>query len=128
MSVHPPPGDYSQPVAPRVNFAGGGLREPQDDKIRYDLLMPIGVPLWRQFLTRCALHMGQSLKKYPERNWEQFADLEAYDRCKASAFRHFMAWMAEETDEDHAAAVFFNLMAAEHVKSKIDNDLEVNDG
>jgi hypothetical protein len=99
------------------------MREPQEDKVRYDLLMPVGVPLWSQFLTRCAAHMTRSLEKYPERNWEQFGDLEAYDRCRASAFRHFMAWMTGDSDEDHAAAVFFNLMAAEHVARKLGGEL-----
>jgi hypothetical protein len=116
------------PLAPvengRVHFEGGGLREPQDGKARYDLMLPVGVPLEHQFLTRVARHLGESLRKYPERNWEQFSDQAALNRAKASAFRHFLAWMTDEDDEDHAAAVFFNLMAAEHVRAKMEGKID----
>jgi hypothetical protein len=115
--------DLTKVGTPASVFDGGGMRESQEGKLRFDLLLPLGIPLAKQFLARCARHMGVSLQKYPERNWEQFADLEALDRAKASAFRHFMAWMVEEDDEDHAAAVFFNLMAAEHIRTKMRNDV-----
>jgi hypothetical protein len=40
-------------------------------------------------------------------------------RFKASAARHFAQWFYDETDEDHAAAVTFNINGAEFVKGKI---------
>jgi hypothetical protein len=101
---------------------GGGIRESQGDRPRFDLLLPLGVPHDDQFLTRIALYYARSIRpigKYPERNWEQFNGQAALDRAKASAARHFMAWMAGETDEDHAAAVFANLQFAEHIKWKM---------
>lgn len=106
--------------APTDHFEGGGQRESQGNRPRFDLLVPLAVPFDQQFLTRCAQHYADSLAKYPERNWEEFSDVEALDRCRASAFRHFMQWMNDETGEDHAAAVFFNLMAAEHVRGRIE--------
>ena len=39
---------------------------------------------------------------------------------RESAFRHFMAWFAGEIDEDHAAASFFNILAAETTAYKIE--------
>lgn len=59
------------------------------------------------------------MDKYGYRNWEKANSLEELIRFKASAFRHFMQWMMDETDEDHASAVFFNIQATEFVKEKL---------
>lgn len=109
------------PAENRMVFEGGGMREPQDGKPRFDLLFPVGVPYEEQFLTRFAVHMAKGAAKYEDRNWEKFSDKEALERAKASALRHIMQWLSGETDEDHAAAVVFNLMAADHVKRKMEN-------
>lgn len=109
---------------PHQQFAGGGMREPQTGRPRFDLLVTLGVPLAHQFLTRLARHMTKSLEKYPERNWELFRDQESLERAEASAFRHFMAWMAGERDEDHAAALVFNIQAAEHVRYHMEKEEE----
>ena len=63
--------------------------------------------------------MARGAVKYGERNWEKACSRAEWLRFKASAFRHFMQWLADETDEDHAAAVFFNINAAETVKAKL---------
>lgn len=101
-------------------YAGGGMREDAAGKPRFELLVPEGVPFEAQFLTRLAAHMTQGAEKYAARNWESFSDEPAFERCKSSAFRHLMQWLAGKTDEDHAAAVVFNLMAAEHVRAKLE--------
>ena len=104
----------------RQEFKGGGMRDSQTGKPRFDLLLPEHVPYKDQMLTRWAKHMAAGAERYEDRNWEQFSDWEAYDRAKASAFRHFMQWMNGEQDEDHAAAIFFNVMAAEYVQGRIE--------
>lgn len=102
-------------------FEGGGVREAQGDRPRFELLIPKDVPYERQLLTRCAVHMAKGANKYAERNWEQFSDEAALERAKSSALRHLMQWITGEDDgEDHAAAVVFNLMAGEHVRSKLE--------
>jgi hypothetical protein len=63
--------------------------------------------------------MNRGAVKYGDRNWEKANSQEELDRFKASAFRHFMQWMAGEDDEDHASAVMFNLSGAEMVKQKM---------
>lgn len=50
------------------------------------------------------------------RNWEKASTQDEIDRFKESAFRHFMQWFFGENDEDHAAAVFFNITGAEYTK------------
>ena len=46
---------------------------------------------------------------------------EELNRFKASLFRHFIQYMNGETDEDHAAAILFNVQGIEYVKWKIEN-------
>ncbi|MFW6246645.1 MAG: HNH endonuclease [bacterium] len=58
-------------------------------------------------------------KNLNARNWELANSKEELDRFKGSAFRHFIQWFQDEEDEDHAAAVLFNINAAEMVKTKL---------
>jgi len=102
----------------RAEFESGMVRDTEEGKARFDLLLPLNVPYSEQFLTRCAGLMARGAKKYTERNWEQADSEQELGRYKSSAFRHFLQWMSGEDDEDHAAAVFFNLLAHESTKYK----------
>lgn len=99
----------------RLTFETGMVRDTNTNKPRYDLLIPVeGTSLlvrWAELLTRGA-------QKYDPRNWERASTLQEYDRFRESAFRHFMQWWLGDTDEDHAAAVVFNIQGAEYVKSR----------
>ena len=139
------PGFQTRDSGGRFEFTSGMLREPDTDRPRFDLLVPETVPYEDQLLTRVAALMARGAAKYStrgqctcgtqphltdcpatvvitkgDRNWEN-ADGEAeLDRMKAGAFRHFMQWMTGVDDgEDHAAAVVFNLLAAETTASVI---------
>lgn len=103
----------------RQNFESGMVRDTQQGKPRFDLLMPKDVPYSDQLLTRFAELMARGAEKYGDRNWEKADSQEELDRAKASALRHMIQWFAGEVDEDHAAAVMFNLTMAEYVKGKI---------
>lgn len=103
-----------------VSYAGGGRREDKAGSPRFELLLPLGLPYEQQLLTRCAVHMAKGAEKYADRNWESFSDEAALERAKAGALRHMMQWATGLDDgEDHAAAVVFNLMAAELIKAKL---------
>lgn len=106
----------------RQQFDGGGMRDVETGKPRFDLLCPERVPYEHQYLTRVAKLMGRGAEHYEDRNWEQFADDAAYQRARSSAFRHFMQWFNGETDEDHAASIFFNVQAAEYVAGRMRGD------
>lgn len=72
-------------------------------------------------VVRWAELMGRGALKYGERNWEKARTPEELARFKASAFRHFVQWYFDiNKEEDHAAAVFFNVAGAEYVKARID--------
>ncbi len=110
-------------MSERVEFSGGGVRDVESDKPRFDLLRPLAVPYEHQMLTRWARHMAWGADKYAPRNWELMNDLEAYDRFKSSAARHFEQWFTGVEDgEDHAAAVFFNIQGAEYVQGRMSGE------
>jgi hypothetical protein len=106
----------------RSEYATGMVRDTQEGKPRFDLLLPKGIPYSDQMLTRFAALMGRGADKYTERNWEQARTQQELDRYYSSALRHLMQWIAGENDEDHAAAVMFNIMAGEFVKHKMERE------
>jgi hypothetical protein len=106
----------------RASYGNGGVRDTQAGKPRFDLLLPLNVPYSAQLLTRWAALMGRGAEKYEDRNWEQFADEEALERAKSSAIRHLMQLVNGERDEDHAAAVLFNVMVYEYVRGVLNGD------
>lgn len=105
----------------REEYDSGMRRDVEEGKPRFDLIFPEGIPFSEQMLTRFAELLGRGAEKYGENNWQLANSMTEYRRFKRSGLRHFLQWMAGETDEDHAAAVFFNIMAAENTKRKIDN-------
>lgn len=101
----------------RKVFSTGMNRDTNESKLRYDLIIPLGVE--NHMLKRWAGLMARGAQKYTARNWEKAKTQEEYDRFRESAIRHFMQWFDGDTDEDHAAAVFFNISGAEMVAERI---------
>src|SRR3990167_6878476 len=101
----------------RHSFAGGMVRDVDTGKVRY------GLALDGPMFKRWAEHLTKGAAKYAPRNWMLAQGQEEYDRFKESALRHFVQWWAGERDEDHAAAVMFNLNGAEYVAEKLREEL-----
>jgi len=97
----------------REQYTSGMVRDTTEGKARFDLIYMPMLVRWAELMARGAV-------KYGERNWEKACSLVEYLRFKGSAFRHFIQWFMGDMDEDHAAAVFFNISAAEYVKAKLD--------
>lgn len=100
----------------REEYITGMRRDTQEGKPDFYLCLPKDVPYEEQLLTRFAELMQRGKAKYGNRNWECSRTDEELERFKSSAFRHFMQWINNETDEDHASAVLFNIMAVERLK------------
>lgn len=96
----------------RQEYNSGMRRDTQEGKPDYTLLP-------EPMLTRWADHMTKGAVKYGRRNWQLADSEEELERFKSSAMRHMIQWLRGDRDEDHAAAVMFNLSAAEHVKNKL---------
>lgn len=103
----------------REEFDSGMVRDTEKGKARFDLILPLGVPYSEQMLTRFAELMARGADKYGDRNWERARGEEELRRYHSSALRHLQQWVAGETDEDHAAAVMFNVLAGETVKYRM---------
>ena len=103
----------------RAEFPSGMRRDTNKGKPRFDLITPFDQDYNDQMLTRWAELMQRGAEKYGDRNWEKASSPEESLRFAESAFRHFMQWyLGAEGEEDHAAAVFFNIAAAEYVMSR----------
>ena len=97
----------------RIDYQSGMRRDTADNKPRFDLID-------QDMLYRWAMLMTRGANKYGPDNWRLANSQEELKRFKASAYRHFWQWVNEkDTDEDHAAAVMFNIAAAEYVKNKL---------
>lgn len=95
----------------RQSFESGMVRDVTEGKTDYSLIMD--GPMFE----RWAVHLTKGALKYAKRNWMKAAGDEELNRFKESALRHFIQWYRGATDEDHAAAVYFNICGAEYVKA-----------
>ena len=88
----------------RAKFEGGMVRDTDEGKTDYTLMRD-GV-----MYERWAEHLRKGAEKYEPRNWlKGLGDPEVEARFLTSAARHFEQWLRGDTDEDHAAAVIFNI-------------------
>jgi dATP/dGTP diphosphohydrolase len=101
----------------RVQYASGSLRDPSTGKIKWSRITfgPM-MRRWAQLLTTAEAKYPDVAPGQP--NFMLIETDEEFHRYKESAFRHFMSWFYDETDEDHAAAVFFNINGVEVIKDK----------
>ena len=97
----------------REQYASGMQRDTTTDKPRYDLIFD------GPMMERYAEHLRKGAVKYNPRNWMKANSEEEMERFRESAARHFAQWMAGNVDEDHAAAVMFNLNGYEYVKARL---------
>jgi len=107
----------------RAKYDSGMVRDSEAGKPRFDLLFPLDIPFKEQMMTRFADLMERGARKYDERNWEKARGEEELQRYRSSALRHLIQWLTDEDDEDHAAAVMFNILAGETVLAREDEDL-----
>src|ERR1035437_3307275 len=93
----------------RLEFDSGMRRDGEDGKLDYTLALD--GPMHKRYV----IHMTKGAVKYGHGNWLNANSQEEYERFRRSAYRNLLQWLAGERDEDHAAAVMFNLIAAEYV-------------
>jgi len=95
-----------------VRLKSGMVRGSTEGKIDY-LLVRDG-PMFE----RWAAHLTANAEDKGKRNWLNAHDAEDLARFRESAARHFEQWLRGDTDEDHAAALFFNVNGAEYVHGR----------
>ncbi len=101
-------------IPPLTESSSGVLRGDKTGKLNF-LLVRDGPLLqrWATLLTKGAAERG-------DRNWMKASSTDDLERFKESAARHFEQWLNDETDEDHAAAVVFNMNGVEYTKEILD--------
>ena len=93
----------------RIEFESGAVRDIITNKGRYDLLSSIAI-------RRLAQHFENGGIKYDDRNWEKGMPLK---RFLDSALRHLFQLLDGDGEEDHAAAVMWNISGFIHTQEKI---------
>ncbi len=66
-------------------------------------------PFYPNATLRLARHYENGAKKYADRNWEKGLPISSFID---SGYRHFLKYVAGWTDEDHLAAVAWNVLGA----------------
>lgn len=100
----------------RTEFAGGMVRDSSGaDKTDYTSVM------FGPMLERWAVHCTKGRLKYEDPfpgipNWTLASGVEEFLHARGSLLRHLMAYLRGETDEDHAAAIMFNVNVMEYVR------------
>lgn len=102
----------------RKEFASGMVRDIEANKTDYTAILD------GPMFDRWAEHLTKAKAKYPDirpgvANWTLAAGEEEMVRFRKSALRHLRQWLRGDIDEDHAAAVFFNINGYEYVKGKL---------
>jgi hypothetical protein len=101
----------------RQEFASGMVRDTQENKVDYERIFD------GPMADRWAAHVTAGALKYPdvapgEPNWMKANGDEELIRFRKSATRHFRQWLRGDVDEDHAAAVLFNINGYEYVMER----------
>lgn len=110
----------------REQFASGMVRDTTEGKANY--LKVLDGPMFK----RWAEHLTKGAAKYPDvkpgvANWTLASGEPEYQRAKESAMRHMIQYLRGDRDEDHAAAVFFNINLAEYVKERMADEPKESD-
>lgn len=103
----------------RASFSGGMVRDVEADKTDYTLVLD------GPMFDRWAEHLTKGARKYSVRNWMLAEGDVELERFKRSALRHFLQWFRGDVDEDHAAAVYFNINGACYVEGKMKKNAEM---
>lgn len=110
----------------REELGNGFVRDTEDGKP--DLARYLKIPglelLPVEFLERWAAHMVKGAEKYGPDNWRQARGQHSLERFERSATRHLRQLIRGDRDEDHAAAVAFNVAAMEYVRGLLDDGAE----
>jgi hypothetical protein len=106
---------YLWTTAPEhVELASGMVRSNDAGKPDYTLID-------LDLLERWAVHMTVNVESKGRDNWRLGSTEEDLARFKASAWRHFLSVMRGDGDEDHAAALVFNVAGVEKVRASLRN-------
>jgi hypothetical protein len=100
-------------VAEVVELPSGMRRSNTAGKTDYTLVLD--GPMFE----RWAKHMTAAVPSKGKRNWMNAKSEDDLARFREGFLRHAVQWLRGDDDEDHAAALFFNVDGAEYVKDQL---------
>ena len=103
----------------REEYNSGMVRDVQEGKPDFTYLLIPGVAYKDQPIIRLIELYMRGAEKYGRYNWTKADSEEELQRFKQSGLRHHMQYLCGETDEDHQAAVLFNIIATMYVEDKL---------
>lgn len=115
ISVRPKDAFVVKDSGAREVYDSGMQRDTADNKVDYTLALD--GPMFERY----AEHLRKGALKYGKRNWTKAEGSTELERFRSSALRHLLQWLKGDTDEDHAAAVWFNINGAEYVIGRMAN-------
>jgi|SRR5690606_34751184 len=99
----------------KTEFANGFVRDKDESKPNFGLMILAGVPYREQPITQHAELLTRGARHYGDRNWEKSfnegdvpEESPELEHAKSSLLRHAIQLACGEDDEDHASAVKFN--------------------
>jgi hypothetical protein len=96
-----------------VQHPSGMIRGSTEGKVDYRLAMDGPMfDRWAELLTNAAERKGK-------RNWMNACTEEDLERFLEGFARHARQYLRGDDDEDHAAAIMFNLNGAEYVRERL---------
>ena len=95
----------------KQEFNTGAHRDTQEGKGRYDLIPTVA-------LKRLAIHYENGANTYGENNWKNGMPLR---RFLDSAMRHLQQCLDGNEEEDHAAAILWNICGFIYTKQAIED-------
>lgn len=103
-------------------YDSGMTREEKGDRPRFALLVPTNVPYEHTMVYRDAMLLARGAENHGARNAELAKTQEELEDFVESAARHFFAWVNGKKDEDHAAAVRWNVRQYEETKWRMGHE------
>ncbi len=103
----------------KTEFASGMVR---DADVKVDLTLPFNGPMFKRWAS--LLDRAQS-SKYPNLpdgspNWMLANSQHELDRARKSLMNHVVALLEGKRDEDHAAAIIFNVNLYEYTRDRME--------
>ena len=97
-----------------ARHSDGVVRDTQEGKVKFSLMFPRGQRMKDTLIYRVAKLYTSGGEKYGDRNWENSCAPDTLDHHVNALWRHFMNFFFEEgAEEDHAAAIVWNIQAVE---------------
>ena len=108
----------------RFESEDGMVRDTSEGKPQFSLMFPKGIPYEDQLMTRVADLYYKGGVKYGERNWEKSNTEQSLAKHEDCLMRHVVKFLLGMEDEDHAAAVVWNVNAVLLTRYKIAHEVE----